>query len=108
VHQPTDSTVGSAQTPVPQTVQTAGTTAAVPAQAAFGLSAEETDILSMLLAGENPASYIRAHHLYPAVVADSINEKLFDEIGDSAVEEEDGSLSLIEDYRSDLRALLPQ
>ena len=108
VHQPTDSTVGSAQTPAPQTVQTAGTTAAVPEQAAFGLSAEETDILSMLLAGENPASYIRAHHLYPAVVADSINEKLFDEIGDSAVEEEDGSLSLIEDYRSDLQALLPQ
>lgn len=80
----------------------------VPEQAAFGLSAEETDILHILLAGENPASYIRAHHLYPAVVADSINEKLFEEIGDSAVMEEDGTLSLIEDYLDDLRFLLPQ
>lgn len=80
----------------------------VPPQTAFGLSEEETDILRMLLAGENPASYIRAHHLYPAVVADSINEKLFEEIGDSVVEEEDGSLSLIEDYLTDLQALLPQ
>ncbi|HCG59436.1 MAG TPA: hypothetical protein DEV97_05465 [Lachnospiraceae bacterium] len=80
----------------------------MPEQAAFGLSAEETDILHILLAGENPASYIRAHHLYPAVVADSINEKLFEEIGDSAVMEEDGTLSLIEDYLDDLRFLLPQ
>ncbi len=80
----------------------------MPPQTAFGLSEEETDILRMLLAGENPASYIRAHHLYPAVVADSINEKLFEEIGDSVVEEENGSLSLIEDYLTDLQALLPQ
>ena len=50
----------------------------------------------------------RTHHLYPAVVADSINEKLFEEIGDSAVMEEDGTLSLIEDYLDDLRFLLPQ
>lgn len=107
-HQSADNAAGFAQTPARQPARPAGTTAAVPAQAAFGLSAEETDILRMLLAGENPASYIRAHHLYPAVVADSINEKLFDEIGDSAVEEEDGTLSLIEDYRPDLQALLPQ
>ena len=137
-HQPADNTAGSAQTParqpgttaaVPvqasQAHQPAGNTAdeaarpsepvvaapqqcRVPEQAAFGLSAEETDILHILLAGENPASYIRAHHLYPAVVADSINEKLFEEIGDSAVMEEDGTLSLIEDYLDDLRFLLPQ
>ncbi len=137
-HQSADNTAGSAQTParqpgttaaVPaqasQAHQPAGNTAdeaarpsepavaapqqcRVPEQAAFGLSAEETDILHILLAGENPASYIRAHHLYPAVVADSINEKLFEEIGDSAVMEEDGTLSLIEDYLDDLRFLLPQ
>ena len=109
-HQPADNTAGSAQTPArpSEPVVAAPQQCRVPEQAAFGLSAEETDILHILLAGENPASYIRAHHLYPAVVADSINEKLFEEIGDSAVMEEDGTLSLIEDYLYDLRLLLPQ
>ena len=85
-HQPAGNTAGSAQTParqpgttaaVPvqasQAHQPAGNTAdeaarpsepvvaappqcRVPEQAAFGLSAEETDILHILLAGENPAS----------------------------------------------------
>ena len=109
-HQPADNTAGSAQTPArpSEPVVAAPQQCRVPEQAAFGLSAEETDILHILLAGENPASYIRAHHLYPAVVADSINEKLFEEIGDSAVMEEDGTLSLIEYYLDDLRFLLPQ
>ena len=109
-HQPADNTTGSAQTSArpSEPVVAAPQQCRVPEQAAFGLSAEETDILHILLAGENPASYIRAHHLYPAVVADSINEKLFEEIGDSAVMEEDGTLSLIEDYLDDLRFLLPQ
>ena len=109
-HQPADNTAGSAQTPArpSEPVVAAPQQCRVPEQAAFGLSAEETDILRILFAGENPASYIRAHHLYPAVVADSINEKLFEEIGDSAVMEEDGTLSLIEDYLDDLRLLLPQ
>ena len=109
-HQPADNTAGSAQTPArpSEPVVAAPQQCRVPEQAAFGLSAEETDILRILFTGENPASYIRAHHLYPAVVADSINEKLFEEIGDSAVMEEDGTLSLIEDYLDDLRLLLPQ
>ena len=109
-HQPADNTAGSAQTPArpSEPVVAAPQQCRVPEQAAFGLSAEETDILRILFTGENPASYIRAHHLYPAVVADSINEKLFEEIGDSAVTEEDGTLSLIEDYLDDLRLLLPQ
>ena len=106
-HQPADNTADEATRPS-EPVVVAPQQCRVPEQAAFGLSAEETDILHILLAGENPASYIRAHHLYPAVVADSINEKLFEEIGDSAVMEEDGTLSLIEDYLDDLRFLLPQ
>lgn len=106
-HQPADNTADEATRPS-EPVVAAPPQCRVPEQAAFGLSAEETDILHILLAGENPASYIRAHHLYPAVVADSINEKLFEEIGDSAVMEEDGTLSLIEDYLDDLRSLLPQ
>ena len=106
-HQPAGNTADEAARPS-EPVVAAPQQCRVPEQAAFGLSAEETDILHILLAGENPASYIRAHHLYPAVVADSINEKLFEEIGDSAVMEEDGTLSLIEDYLDDLRFLLPQ
>ena len=94
-HQPADNTADEATRPS-EPVVAAPQQCRVPEQAAFGLSAEETDILHILLAGENPASYIRAHHLYPAVVADS------------AVMEEDGTLSLIEDYLDDLRFLLPQ
>ena len=106
-HQPADNTADEAARPS-EPVVAAPQQCRVPEQAAFGLSAEETDILRILFTGENPASYIRAHHLYPAVVADSINEKLFEEIGDSAVTEEDGTLSLFEDYLDDLRLLLPQ
>ena len=41
----------------------------------------------------------------PSVVADTINEAFFDEIGDSVVEY-DGSLTLIEDYREDVASLM--
>lgn len=71
----------------------------------FGLTADESEILRMLLAGEDPAPYIRAHRLFASIVADSINEKLFDEIGDSVLEETEEGLSLIEDYRQDLHDL---
>ena len=40
------------------------------------------------------------------MTADIINEALFDEIGDNIIECENDTLSLVEDYRDELIALL--
>lgn len=64
------------------------------------------DILRTLLAGNPADGIIRENRLLPSVVADGINEAFFEEIGDSVIEENDGSLALIEDYEDDVRRLL--
>ena len=64
------------------------------------------DILRTLLAGNPADGIIRENRLLPSVVADGINEAFFEEIGDSVIEENDGSLALIEDYVDDVRRLL--
>ncbi len=71
----------------------------------YGLSSDELQVLHLLLAGEDPSAYIREHRLFSSIIADSINEKLFDKIGDSVIEETDDGLALIEDYIEDLRGL---
>ncbi len=38
----------------------------------------------------------------PSVVADAINEALFDEIGDNVVECDGDSLAVVDDYREDV------
>ena len=42
----------------------------------------------------------------PSLVADCINEALFDEIGDTVLSCEDDRLSLVEDYVDDLAQML--
>ena len=42
----------------------------------------------------------------PTVIADGINEALFDLLGDSAVECDGQDIVLVEDYREDLIRLL--
>ena len=63
-------------------------------------------ILRALLAGNPANDIIRENRLLPSVVADSINEAFFEEIGDSVIEENDGGLALVEDYRNDVGRLL--
>ena len=63
-------------------------------------------ILRALLLGEDPSALLREYHLMPSIAADSINEMLFDEIGDNVVSCEDDVLTLVEDYREDLEELL--
>ena len=66
----------------------------------------QLEILRALLAGKPASGIIRAHRLMPAMTADIINEALFDEIGDSIVECDNDTLSLVKDYREDLTRLL--
>ena len=62
--------------------------------------------LRLLLAGQPAGPVMAARHLMPEVEADEINSALFDEIGDSVVECEGGTLTLIEDYREDVARIL--
>ena len=42
----------------------------------------------------------------PALVVDTINEAFYDEIGDNILEYDGNEISLIEDYREDVAAIL--
>ncbi len=66
----------------------------------------QTRILLSLLRGEAVAEVLRERHLLSSVVADAINEALFDEIGDAVVDCDGSTLSIVEDYREELERLL--
>nr|WP_276926170.1 TerB N-terminal domain-containing protein [Faecalibaculum rodentium] len=63
-------------------------------------------ILEALLAGKSAQPLIREHRLLASVVTDAINEALFDEIGDNAMECEGEDITLVEDYREDVMDIL--
>ncbi len=67
----------------------------------------QAQILRLLLNDkkDEALAVVHAQHRMPSVVADGINEALFDEIGDAVVLCEDDKLSLIEEYREDLLPL---
>ena len=66
----------------------------------------QIQILRILLSGSDPAEIIRSNHLMPSIIADSINEALYDEIGDNVIFCEDDQLSLVEDYIEDIEDYL--
>lgn len=65
-------------------------------------------ILLSVMRGEPVAGLIRQKALMPSVVADAINEALFDEIGDNVLFCEGDEITLVEDYREDLERILEQ
>ena len=79
----------------------------VEGQTAFdGLDEAHLTILQILLRGETAEGQIRSAHLMPALVVDTINEAFYDEIGDNILEYDGNEISLIEDYREDVAAIL--
>ncbi len=70
------------------------------------LDALHSDLLLALLRGESVEATLKAGHLMPSVAADTINEALFDEIGDNVLECDGNTITLVEDYRDDLLQLL--
>ena len=66
----------------------------------------EITVLKSLLNDENANELINNKHLIPSVIADKINEMFIDEIGDSIVECDGSTLSIIEDYREDIVNIL--
>ena len=76
-------------------------------QTAFdGLDEVHLTILQTLLRRETAEGQIRSAHLMPALVVDTINEAFYDEIGDNILEYDGNEISLIEDYREDIAAIL--
>ncbi len=63
-------------------------------------------ILRMLLHGEPVAPIIRNQKLMPSILADTINEALFDEIGDTVLLCTNDEFSIVEEYRENLISLL--
>ena len=100
----------------PELSQDASASAAVPrpqsADESFrqdcpmGMTEEEYRLLTMILAGENPEDYLRSRRLLQSVLVDSINEKFYDEIGDSVLEEGDSGPEIIADYREELEEII--
>lgn len=85
-----------AATPVP---------APQPAKTDLGLTAQERALLDALLAHKEPPAAAGASL---DMLVDSINEKLFDLVGDTVLEFGDVGPALIEDYEQDLRGYLQQ
>ena len=73
------------------------------AKESYGLNEDELFFLKALLNDQPFEDYLKEKHLMVSILADSINEKLIDEIGDSVIEfNENDQPQIIEDYREDL------
>ena len=77
-----------------------------PASVPYGLTPSELAFMRALLAGDLATARSAAGPAMLNLVVDSINEKLFDEIGDAVVEFDGDTPQLVEDYRDDVAALL--
>jgi len=72
----------------------------------YGLDALHSAILRALVRGEAVRETIQKNHLMPAVVVDTINEALYDEIGDSVLSFDGAEIRMVEDYAEDLAEML--
>ena len=70
------------------------------------LDSTHAQLLLDLLQGKPVEETIKARHLMPSVVADTINGALFDEIGDNVLECDGSTITVVEDYREDILQLL--
>lgn len=106
----------AAETTGKESVLNTGETAAASASlsavrlssAAVSLDNMQIQLLQMLLRGEPVREFIAEQHGMPNVIADSINEALFDSIGDTTVECGGETITLVEDYREDIAGLLEE
>lgn len=77
--------------------------AAKPKINTYNLNKDELYFLLALLKKQPYQDYLKKHHLMASILADQINDKLFDEIGDSVIEfNEKDQPQIIADYQPDL------
>ena len=98
----------AAGVPAPEASPTgsAGATASPAPAAPCGLTPAELAFVRALLAGDAAAARQAVGAGMLSLMVDSVNEKLFDELGDAAVEFAGEEPQLVEDYRPDIEALL--
>lgn len=86
-------------------------TAPVSAPPAFSdtpLDPDEYFFLHALLYGEEWRSRLKERHIQLSMLADGINEKMMDLIGDTVIEFAGDAPKIIEDYTEDLREMIPE
>lgn len=66
----------------------------------------EISVLRRLLDGQPVRDMIQKAHQMPSIIADNVNEAMFDTIGDTILLCEDDELTLVEDYIDDLNRML--
>lgn len=70
------------------------------------LDKDEVRFMFLLIEGLNWQSYLKTIRVMPSVIVDSVNDKLFDEFGDTVLEMQDGKPVVIEDYKEDVKRIL--
>ena len=70
------------------------------------LDNDQVQILKMILNGESVKQILKSLNKMPQIFADSLNNILFDEIGDIVVECNGDDIVLIEEYREDLERIM--
>ena len=70
------------------------------------LSPLSLQIMRLLLSGGDVKPLLAQHRLMPSLVADEINEALWEEIGDTVLTCDGDRLALVEDYTDEIRELL--
>ncbi len=70
------------------------------------LSADEIKYLDALINGGDHQAICRETGIIPSVMADNVNERLFDIIGDTVIEFIGDSPQIVEDYKDDLKTFI--
>ena len=78
------------------------------APADMPLDPDECFLLHALLYGEEWKARLKERHLQLSMLADSINEKMMDIIGDTVIEFDGDAPEVIEDYAEELRERIPE
>lgn len=81
-------------------------TQAAPAAGEVLLSEDQIRFLRLLLEDGDWKAFQKEHHLSIALLVDSINEAFYDEIGDTVIELDGETPSLLEDYIEDVKEFL--
>ncbi len=98
-----------AEPAVPQAAAPSPATPSVPAAAPSAvpadslLTTQEAEFVRLLIDGGDWKTFLRNGHLFASVMVDAINEKLYDEVGDTVLETDGDNPLIVEDYIDELR-----
>ncbi len=77
-----------------------------PAPAECPLSGDELDFTRLLLDGGDWRGFLAEKRLMLSIVAEAVNERLYDEFADNVIEFDGDTPVIVEDYRDDLKGMI--